>query len=63
MTNSQSYRDKQIFMEKMAAYVLFLEEGKSAVERMYPQHVDFVLSQKGKSQTEVKKELLHSQAA
>jgi len=50
-------------MEMMAAFSLFLDEGMKAVERMYPQHVSFVKNHKGKSQAEVKKELLQQQAA
>ena len=45
-------------MEMLSAFVLFLEEGIGAVERLYPQYKSFVLSNKGKSQTDVKKELL-----
>ncbi len=63
MSNVQSYRDKKVVMEMIAAYVLYLENGMDAVARMYPQHVSFVQSQKGKSRTEVKNELLHRQAA
>jgi hypothetical protein len=63
MNGAESYRNKKVFMEMMAAFVLYQEEGMSAVERMYPQHVAFVRSHKDKTQAEVKKELLHSQAA
>ena len=50
-------------MERMAAFTLYLEKGMEAVKRMYPQHISFVKSRKGKSQAEVKKELLHAQTA
>jgi len=50
-------------MERMAAFTLYLENGMEAVRRMYPQHVSFVKSHRGKSQAEVKKELLQTQAA
>jgi hypothetical protein len=50
-------------MERMAAFVLYLEEGMAAVKRMYPVHVAFVKERKGKSQAEVKKELMHAQTA
>ena len=50
-------------MEQLAAFSLFLEEGVDAVKRMYPQHVAFVESHLGKSQAEVKKELLQTHAA
>ena len=50
-------------MERMAAFVLYLEEGIAAVKRMYPRHVSFVQARKGKSQAEVKKELLQAQTA
>ncbi|MHA4812374.1 hypothetical protein ACX0G9_30050 [Flavitalea flava] len=48
---------------KILAYALFVDEGLAAVERMYPQYKNFVLGHKGKSLTEVKNELLHSQVA
>jgi hypothetical protein len=63
MNNAAPYRNKKVFMEMLAAFVLYKEEGMSAVERMYPEHVSFVLSHKNKSQAEVKKELLNRQAA
>jgi len=63
MDNAAAYRNKKIVMEMMAAFSLFLDEGMKAVERMYPQHVSFVKNHKGKSQAEVKKELLQQQAA
>jgi len=50
-------------MERMAAFVLYLEEGMAAVKRMYPGHVAFVKARKGKSQADVKKELMHVQTA
>lgn len=63
MNNAAAYRNKKVYLEMMAAFVLYLEKGIQAVEKMYPQHVDFVRNHQGKSQSEVKKELLHSQAA
>lgn len=48
-------------MEKLAAFVLYLEEGMDAVKRMYPRHVAFVKKRQGKTQSAVKKELLHKQ--
>ena len=59
--DSAKYKKKQEATEKLLAYVLFMDEGMDAVERMYPQYKSFVLSHKGKSVTEVKNELLHSQ--
>lgn len=50
-------------MEMMAAFSLFLDEGMAAVERMYPQHVEFVRRHVGKTRSEVKRELLQKQAA
>lgn len=50
-------------MERMAAFVLYLEEGMDAVKRMYPRHVAFVKERKGKSQAQVKKELMQVQTA
>ncbi len=58
MKNVESYRNKRESMEMLSAFVLFLEEGIGAVERVYPQYKAFVLSNKNKSQTDVKKELL-----
>ena len=63
MNHSAAYKNKKVYLEMMAAFVLYLEKGIRAVERMYPQHVDFVRNHQGKSQSEVKKELLHSQTA
>jgi hypothetical protein len=63
MNNVTSYRNKKLSMERMAAFVLYLEEGMAAVKRMYPVHVAFVKERKGKSQAEVKKELMHAQTA
>ena len=63
MSKNSSYNTKQLFIEKLAAFMLFLEEGMEAVQRMYPQHVAFVRSHKDKSSSEVKRELLQSQAA
>ena len=61
--NAGPYRNKKLTMERMAAFTLYLEKGLEAVKRMYPQHVSFVKSHKGKSQAEVKKELLQVQTA
>ena len=61
--NKELYRNKKLLMERMAAFTLYLEKGMEAVKRMYPQHISFVKSRKGKSQAEVKKELLHAQTA
>ena len=63
MNNLAAYRDKKGSVELLAAFSLFLEEGMDAVKRMYPQHVPFVQSHIGKTQAQVKKELLHTQAA
>ena len=63
MNNAAAYRSKKRSLEQLAAFSLFLEEGMDAVKRMYPQHIAFVESHLGKSQAEVKKELLHTQAA
>ncbi|MBS1665519.1 MAG: hypothetical protein JST68_31045 [Bacteroidetes bacterium] len=60
MNNLAAYRDKKGLVERLAAFSLFLEEGMDAVKRMYPQHLSFVESHIGKSQAEVKKELLQS---
>jgi hypothetical protein len=57
------YKSKQEAMTKVLAYSLFVEKGETAVERMYPQYLSFVLSNKGKSITQVKNELLHSAVA
>jgi hypothetical protein len=62
MKDIESYRSKRIAMEMLSAYVLFLEQGISAVERVYPQHKSFVLSNAGKSQSQVKRELLNQVA-
>jgi hypothetical protein len=62
MNNTAAYRNKKVVMEMMAAFSLYLDEGVGAVERMYPQHVSFVRNHIGKSQAEVKKELLHQTA-
>ncbi len=63
MDDLAAYRNKKSSLEQLAAFSLFLEEGIDAVKRMYPQHVPFVQSHTGKSQAEVKKELLHTQTA
>jgi hypothetical protein len=63
MNDAAAYRNKKVVMEMMAAFSLYLDEGMQAVERMYPQHVSFVRDHIGKSQADVKKELLHHQAA
>ena len=63
MNNAAAYRQKKGALEKLAAFSLFLEEGMEAVKRMYPEYVAFVESQIGKSEQEVKRELLHPQAA
>ncbi len=63
MNNPAAYRNKKGSLEQLAAFSLFLEEGIDAVKRMYPQHISFVKSHIGKSQAEVKKEVLHQQAA
>jgi hypothetical protein len=57
------YKNKKLLMERMAAFTLYLEKGLEAVKRMYPQHLSFVKNRKGKSQSEVKKELLQAQTA
>jgi len=63
MNNAATYRSKKGSLEQLAAFSLFLEEGIDAVNRMYPQHIAFVKSHIGKSQAEVKKEVLRTQAA
>ena len=50
-------------MEMLAAFVLFIDKGIKAVEKMYPEHVSFVRRNMKKTKAEVKKELLHTQAA
>ena len=63
MNNAAAYRQKKGSLEQLAAFSLFLEEGMDAVKRMYPEYVTFVESHIGKSEKEVKNELLHPQAA
>lgn len=58
MNDSAAHTDKREKMDRLAAYVLFLEGGISAVDRMYPQYRSFVLSNQGKTRTQVKNELL-----
>ena len=58
MNDLAVHTDKREKMDKLAAYVLFLERGVSAVDRMYPQYRSFVLSNQGKTRTQVKNELL-----
>lgn len=62
MNNAEKYKQKQEAMMMVSAFVLFIEKGIEAVERMYPQYSSFVLSNKGKSTTQVKNELLQSHA-
>ena len=59
MDNIESYRKKLIISEMLLAFVLFTEKGIEAVEKMYPNQVEFVLENKDKSITEVKHQLLH----
>jgi hypothetical protein len=61
--NAAKYKSKQEAMTKVLAYSLFVEKGIAAVERMYSQYISFVLSNKGKSTTQIKNELLHSAVA
>ena len=63
MNNAAKYRNKEVVMEMMAAFSVYLDEGMAAVERMYPQHLEFVRHHSGKTLREVKRELLHMQAA
>ena len=63
MSDAAAYRKKKGALEQLAAFSLFLEAGMDAVKRMYPEYVAFVESHMGKSEQEVKKELLHPQAA
>ena len=63
MNNAALNRNKAVVMEKMAAFSLYLDEGMAAVERMYPQHIAFVQHHLDKTMAEVKKEVLHAQAA
>lgn len=57
------YNKKRFQMEELQAFVLFLNEGMKAVERMFPQHKAFVEANKSKSYQEVKHELLTEQHA
>ncbi|MCW3461821.1 hypothetical protein [Chitinophaga nivalis] len=59
MKNAAEYRKKAIINEMILAFVLFKDEGIKAVERMYPQHVLFVLENKNKATSTVQDELLH----
>ncbi len=61
MNEAEKYKKKQEAMMMVSAFALFIEKGIEAVERMYPQYTSFVLSNKGKSKTQVKNEVLHSQ--
>ncbi len=63
MNNVTAYHQKKKALEQLAAFSLFLEEGVDAVNRMYPEHVGFVLARDGKSEREFMVELLHPQAA
>jgi len=63
MNKAASYRNKEVVMEMMAAFSLYLDEGIAAVKRMYPQHVEFVRCHTGKTKTQVKRELLYARAA
>jgi hypothetical protein len=58
MNNASAYRQKKGGLEKLAAFSLFLEEGMDAVGRMYPEYLAFVENHIGKSEQEVKRELL-----
>jgi len=60
MNNAALYRNKGVVMEKMAAFSVYLDEGMTAVERMYPQHIGFVRDHEGKTMAQVKKELLQA---
>ncbi len=62
MNNIEKYKKKQEAMMMVSAFALFIDKGIEAVERMYPQYADFVLSNQGKSKTQVKNELLQTQA-
>jgi len=59
MDNLESYRKKLAISEMLLAFVLFSEKGIEAVEKMYPNQIEFVLENKHKSITEVKHQLLH----
>ena len=63
MNKAASYKHKEVVMEMMAAFSLYLDEGMAAVKRMYPQHVDFVRQNSGKTITQVKREFLYTKAA
>lgn len=45
-------------MELMQAFKLYNEEGLKAVERVFPQHVQFVKARQSKTYKEIKEELL-----
>jgi len=63
MNKAVSYKHKEVVMEMMAAFSLYLDESMAAVKRMYPQHVDFVRQNSGKTMTQVKRELLYARTA
>ena len=62
MNDAEKYKKKQEAMMMVSAYVLFIDKGIEAVERMYPQYASFVLGNQGKSKTQVKNELLQTHA-
>jgi hypothetical protein len=59
MDNYESYRKKIVISEMLLAFVHFRERGIEVVEKVYPQHKDFVLENRHKTITEVKHQLLH----
>lgn len=55
--------DKYSFSESLQAFLLYLEKGKSAVMRVYPDYMDFVLSVKDKTYKEVRDMLIREKKA
>jgi hypothetical protein len=58
MKNAEKYMKSQPFADMILAYKIFMDSGIEAVQRVYPQYKNFVLTHKGKSVTQVKQELL-----
>jgi len=52
------YNKKRFLMEQLQAFNLFRKEGMKAVERMFPEHKNFVEANKSRSYNEVKQELM-----
>ncbi len=60
MKKDGEYKKMQPFMEQLQAFVLFRNEGMTAVERMFPQHKSFVEANKDKHYQEVKQDLMNA---